>query len=207
MEEMVRSIGFLCSECGFPEQRQLSIFAFSGGETELCCRQCAKSRTKIVRNGERILITVPCIVCNERHTVMCSAHDFLYEPILAFSCSASGMDCCYVGKEEIVQKALRKLIDTLNAVSEEARQAASKTVLKETILFEAMLQITDRSDQGKIRCECGSDDWDLDIRGAKIHVICNTCHGRLCLSAATIDDLEEISSMDEICIPGGVNNT
>jgi hypothetical protein len=49
--------------------------------------------------------------------------------------------------------------------------------LKETILFEAMLEISTLSDQGKIYCECGSGDWDIDIRGGTIDLICNICSG------------------------------
>ncbi len=203
MEEMVRSIGFVCPECGAPEQRQLSVFAFSGGMTEIHCRRCGKSKTKIIRNGDRILITTPCIICNERHTVMCSAHDFLYEPILAFSCVNSGLDCCYVGREDIVKMGLHKLIDILNAAGDEAEQKANRTVLKETILFEAMLQISDRMDRNKVRCECGAEAWDVDVRGGNIDIICGSCRGRLRLTAVTMEDLEEISAMEELCIPKG----
>ncbi len=203
MDEMVRSIGFVCPECGKTEQRQLSVFNFSGGETEIPCRSCGKTKIKITRNGDRFLLTTPCIVCGEKHTVMCSAQDFLYEPILAFSCVNSGMDCCYVGREDIVKKGLIRLVETLNAVGDEAEQASRRGPLKETILFESMQQISDRADRGLIHCECGSRDWDLDVRGGRIDVICMVCGGRRRLSAVTLEDLETISAMKEIVIKRG----
>ena len=40
----------------------------------------------------------PCLFCGKDHTVTCSSHAFLHEKVLAFSCAASGLDCCYVGE-------------------------------------------------------------------------------------------------------------
>lgn len=48
---------------------------------------------------DHVDLEVPCLFCDREHRVSCSTHAFLHQKALAFSCAASGLDCCYVGEE------------------------------------------------------------------------------------------------------------
>ena len=54
-------------------------------------------------------MSVPCVYCGRDHLVSCPSHAFLRERALAFSCTASGLDCCYVGEEGAVYAATARL--------------------------------------------------------------------------------------------------
>ena len=80
--------------------------------------------------------TVPCLFCGKDHTVTCSSHAFLHEKVLAFSCAASGLDCCYVGEEGPVFAALQRLeeaVDKLEAASGEKGAFLDELVMQEVL--------------------------------------------------------------------------
>ena len=99
IEDAKRSIAFLCPSCRQPVILERSVFQLAAAGGKLPC-PCGKSSIRIDLMGDRVNLTVPCLFCEQEHTVTCSTHAFLTEKCLAFSCANSGLDCCYVGEEE-----------------------------------------------------------------------------------------------------------
>jgi translation initiation factor 2 beta subunit (eIF-2beta)/eIF-5 len=51
-------------------------------------------------------------------------------------------------------------------------------------------------------CTCGSREWKLRVQYSSIRLECQNCGGTLRLSAATMDDLEDLCSKTELVIQG-----
>lgn len=86
--------------------------------------------------GDQVRLTVPCLFCEQEHTVSCSTAAFLQEKTLAFSCANSGLDCCYVGEEASVFAAMRRLEETVDVLESEA--GAQGTFLNDLVMEEIL---------------------------------------------------------------------
>ena len=108
VEEAKRTLAYLCPACRQSVAVERSVFQLAASANELPC-PCGKSSLRVELMGDRVKLTVPCLFCGKDHTVTCSSHAFLHEKVLAFSCAASGLDCCYVGEEGPVYAATARL--------------------------------------------------------------------------------------------------
>ena len=108
VQEPKRTIAYLCPECRQAVVVEKTVFSLAAGPGRIPC-PCSRSALKTELLGDRVKLTVPCLFCGREHTVACSTHAFLHERALAFSCAASGLDCCYVGEEGAVFAAMRRL--------------------------------------------------------------------------------------------------
>ena len=189
VEEGKRTIAYLCPECHQPVVIERTIFQLAAAPAELPC-PCGKSALKTEMLGEYCKVTVPCLFCGKEHTVVCPTQAFLNEKCLAFSCSASGLDCCYVGEEEAVFAATRRLEEALDKVETETEERG--VFLDEVIMHEILSELKDIAQRDGISCTCGSKKWSLQVNYSSVDLICADCGSALRLPAATASDLEDL---------------
>lgn len=189
MEEGKRTIAYLCPECRQTVIVDRTVFQLAAAPAELTC-PCGKSAVKTEMMGEQFRLTVPCLFCGREHTVICPTHAFLHKKCLAFSCAASGLDCCYVGEEDEVFAAARRLEEAVDKVNGEAEERG--TFLDEIIMHEVLSEVKEIAQRGGISCTCGSKRWNLKVNYSSVDLICADCGGVLRLPAATDSDLEDV---------------
>ena len=189
VEEGKRTIAYLCPVCRQPVILERSIFQLAAGPAELPC-PCGKAAMHTEMMGDRCQLTVPCLFCGKEHTVTCSTHALLHEKCLAFSCAVSGLDCCYVGEEEAVFAATRRLEEALDKLEAEAGERGA--FLDEIIMHEVLSELKEIAQRGGISCTCGSKEWKLQVNYSSVDLICARCGGALRLPAATASDLEDL---------------
>lgn len=189
VEEAKRTIAYLCPECRQTVAIERTVFQLAAAPAQLPC-PCGKSAVRTEMMGEQIRLTVPCLFCGREHTVICPTEAFLQEKCLAFSCAASGLACCFVGGEDAVLAAARRLEETLDKVADEKEERGS--FLDEIIMHEVLSELKDIAQRGGISCTCGSKGWNLQVNYSSVDVICAQCGSVLRLPAATADDLEDI---------------
>ena len=199
VEEGKRTIAYLCPECRQPVVIERSVFQLAAAPAELPC-PCGKSAVRTEMMGDRCKLTVPCLFCGKDHTVVCSTHAFLHEKCLAFSCAASGLDCCYVGEEEAVFAATRRLEEAVDKL--EAESGERGAFLDEVIMHEVLSELKDIAQRGGISCTCGSKEWKLQVNYSSVDLFCAHCGGVLRLPAATASDLEDICCKYTLTIKG-----
>ena len=146
-------------------------------------------------------LTVPCHACGQDHHIRCSVHDLLHHRALAFSCKATGLDCLYIGEEGPVFQAMRHLEET--AAQMEEKPEGEGVFLNETSMEEVLGELTDIAGRGGISCACGSKDYQVKVHYSTVELQCARCGGRLRLSAATGEDLEELCCQATLTIPSG----
>ena len=174
VEEPKRTIAYLCPSCRQSVVVEKTVFSLAAAPSAIPC-PCGKAALKTEIIGDRVKLTVPCLFCEKEHTVSCSTHAFLHEKTLAFSCAASGLDCCYVGEG---------------------------TFIDDVIMHEVLSEIRDIAQRGGISCACGSKEWKLQVNFSSVDLFCARCGAALRIPAATADDLEDICCKPSLLIHG-----
>ena len=97
IEDAKRSIAFLCPACRKPVIVERSVFQLAAGNSRLPC-PCGQSAVEVTLLGDQVRLTVPCLFCEQEHTVTCSTAAFLQEKTLAFSCASRGWTAAMWGR-------------------------------------------------------------------------------------------------------------
>ena len=199
VEEAKRTIAYLCPECRQAVVAEKTVFSLAAAPGKIPC-PCGKSALKTEMMGDRVKLTVPCLFCGREHTVTCSTHAFLHEKTLAFSCAASGLDCCYVGEEGPVFAALKRLEEAVDKLEADAGERGA--FLDELVMHEVLSEIKDIAQRGGISCTCGSRNWKLQVNYSSVDLFCADCGGAMRIPAATASDIDDICCKDKLVIHG-----
>ena len=184
-----RTIAYLCPKCRRSVILERSVFQLAAASAELPC-PCGGSSLRVEVEGPYARLSVPCPVCQKNHAVRCSTNDLFHRRAMAFSCSASGLDCCYVGEEQAVFSAVRRLEEAADKL--ENASGDEGIFLDEIVMQEVLGEIRDIAGRGGVSCECGSSAWRLQVHYSSVELICTDCGGALRIPAATESDIEDI---------------
>ncbi len=200
MREEMRTFGYLCPRCGKPVMAARSIFALEASNAEVAC-ECGGSALRVSFDGERYRLTVPCGLCGETHTAVCSPERML-EGAVALACARSGQFSCFIGPEGTVERNLR---DLAVLAEREKRQdgEAPAAFANEIIMYEVLSELRDIAARPDgITCACGSSQYGMEVRRAAVDLICRRCGSRLRVPAATDRDLDDLCCHMTLVIPG-----
>ncbi len=204
MKEPSRTLAWICPACRQSVIVERSVFSLAAASSKAAC-PCGKSEVKIEPLEDRFQITVPCLTCGKDHRVTCSQEAFLHQKAIALACAASGLDCFYVGEEEAVFAAVRRLeaaADQLPAKQPEEGEEPG-TFLNDIIMHEILGELKDiASRPDGVTCSCGSKRWSLKVGYSAVDLICADCGGALRLPAATDSDLDDLCCKHKLVIKG-----
>jgi hypothetical protein len=198
-QEKKRFLAYICPKCRQSVIVERDLFSLAAAPAHIKC-PCGKSELGVEFLPTRVKLTVPCLFCNREHTVSCSSHAFVRERALAFSCAASGLDCCYVGEEGPVYAATARLERAVDKLGEEPDQQGA--FLDEIVMHEVLSEIKDIAARGGISCACGSKKWAFQVNYSSVDLICGECGAEIRIPAATADDIDDICCKNTILIRG-----
>ena len=200
VQDTKRFIAYTCPHCRQSVIVEKDLFSLAASTAHIQC-PCGKSEVTVDFLPNRVQMKVPCLFCGREHTVSCSSRAFIREKALAFSCAASGLDCCYVGEEASVFAAMRRLEETVDKLTEEAGEERG-AFLDEIVMHEVLSEIRDIAARGGISCACGSKDWTFQVNYSSVDLICAQCGAQMRIPAATADDIDDICCKHTILIRG-----
>lgn len=198
MEERKRTLAYLCPKCRQSVVVEESEFRLAAASSKLPC-PCGGSALLVEMEADHVDLTVPCLYCGKEHHIRCSTHAFLHEWALAFSCKATGLDCLYVGEEEPVFRALRRLEEAAANLEGKTEEGS---FLNEAVMSEVLGELKDIAARDGISCTCGSKEYKVKINYSSVELECAQCGARLRLPAATGEDLEELCCHYSLLIGG-----
>ena len=198
-EEDKRTLAYLCPSCRQSVAVERSVFQLAASANHLPC-PCGKSALKVEMMGDRVRLTVPCLFCGEEHSVTCSAHAFLHQRLLAFSCAASGLDCCYVGEEGAVFAALKRLEEAADKLENDGGERGA--FLDELVMREVLEELKEIAGRDGISCTCGSHRWTLQVHYSSVDHYCADCGAAMRIPAATDSDLDDLCCKTKLVIHG-----
>lgn len=197
--EESRTLGFICPKCRQSVIAERSVFALTAAPLRIAC-PCGGSYLQTEYQGDRFLLEAPCVSCGGRHLARCPSEAFLRRKALRFTCGKTGLDCCCVGEEQEVFRAVKHMEAAADQLEERGGEPGS--FLNELVMEEMLSELRDIARRGGVRCTCGSRRWRMQLEYAAIRLTCADCGGALRLSAAAMDDLDELCCRDELLIQG-----
>lgn len=193
------TIAYKCKTCGSFEFFNTSLFTFLYKKNcSLSCR-CKKSWITIKQEGENsFLISIPCIGCGNEHTYLFTRRSILAGDPGAFNCPETGMQICFIGRDE----AVRKKVDSLEEEFDELMDTCGyESYFHNTqVMFDTLNRIHDIALNGDLCCECGSTDIGLVLLSDCILLRCGKCGGNKKIPAAKNKDLKDILTKNQILI-------
>ena len=199
-QDTKRYLSYICPRCRQSVIVERDMFALAAAPSRIKC-PCGKSELTIDFQPDQVHMTVPCVFCGTDHRVSCPSRAFAQRRALAFSCGASGLDCCYVGEEGPVYAATARLeqaLDKLEGQKEEGRG----TFLDPVVMEEVLSEIKDIAARKGISCTCGSMSWTFQLNYSSIDLMCTKCGAQVRIPAATADDIDDICCKTNILIRG-----
>lgn len=196
MEEAKRFIAYICPKCRQMVIVSRDVFALAAAPARIRC-PCGKSELDVDFMGPHVRLRVPCLFCGREHTVTCDCNVFLRRRALAFSCTFSGLDCCYVGEEQSVYAAAARLEQAADRLEQTDAQGM---FLDEIVMHEVLSELRDIARRGGVSCACGSRDWSMEVHYSSIELRCAGCGAHTRIPAATADDIDDICCRDKILI-------
>ena len=187
--------------CGQAVIAQRTAFQLAAGDSKLPC-PCGKSELSFHQLGDRCEVTVPCLFCAKDHVAVCGNDPLLHKKLLALSCPASGLGCCYVGEEGQVFRAMEKLEQAVDKLRMDDQMETRGAFLNEVVMGEALSELKDIAARGGVKCSCGSADYGVKVGYSSVDLVCARCGAALRLPAATPDDLADLCARDKLTIPG-----
>jgi hypothetical protein len=200
MDEAKRTIAFLCPDCRQTVVVERTRFSLAAAPSHLPC-PCGRSAVDVEPLGDRMELEVPCPVCRQHHRVTCDAKAFLHQRALAFTCAASGLECCFVGEEGPVYEAARRLEEKADKLEGQDRDRG--TFLDEIVMHEVLSEVKDIAARGGISCTCGSRQWRLQVNYSSVDLTCAACGGTMRIPAGCADDIDDICCKTTLTIHGG----
>ena len=205
MGETDRTIGYICPVCGKAVVVKRTAFQLTAASSTLPC-PCGKSELTIDQMGERCEITVPCLFCAKDHVAACSNDALLHQRLLALSCTASGLGCCYIGEEDAVFQAMEELEAAVDKLRMDDAMETRGVFLDEVVMGEVLSELKEIAGRKGIRCGCGSTDYGIKAGYSAVDLVCARCGAALRLPAATPDDLDRLCAQYTLTIPGKKEN-
>lgn len=198
-QEPTRTIAYICPECRQSVVVEKSLFALAAAPVKIPC-PCGKSAVEVEFLADKVKLGVPCLFCGREHRVTCSSAAFVGRKALAFSCAASGLDCCYVGEDGAVFAATARLEQAVDKLEREAGQ--EHVFLDDIVMHEVLSEIKDIAARDGIGCTCGSRQWSFQVNYSSVDLMCAQCGAQTRIPAATADDIDDICCRDTILIRG-----
>ena len=199
LQDTKRFISYICPHCRQSVIVERSVFSIAASPVHIKC-PCGKSELRAEMLGDQVELEVPCLFCGHEHRVSCSSKAFLYQKALAFSCAASGLDCCYVGEEGPVFAALQRLEEAVDKL--EAASGEKGAFLDELVMQEVLSELKEIAQRDGISCTCGSHRWKLQVNFSSIDLFCADCGGAMRIPAATASDIDDICCKNKLVIHG-----
>ena len=201
MPEETRTIGYICPVCGQAVIAQRTVFQLTAGNSSLPC-PCGKSALSFQQLGDRCEVTAPCLFCAKDHRAACGNDALLHKKLLALSCPASGLGCCYVGEEGQVFRAMEKLEQAVDKLCMDDRTNSRGAFLNEVVMGEVLSELKDIARRGGVKCDCGSTGYGMKVGYSSVDLVCALCGAALRLPAAAPDDLDALCARNTLTIPG-----
>ena len=198
-QEDKRFLSYICPKCHQLVIVERDLFTLAAAPVHIKC-PCGKSELRVEFMPNRVRLSVPCAYCGVDHPVSCSSQAFVRERALAFSCTASGLDCCYVGEEGPVYAATARLEQAMDKLEEEPQEQGM--FLDELVMHEVLSEIKDIAARDGISCSCGSKHWGFDLHYSSVDLICTECGAEMRIPAATADDIDDICCKTNLLIRG-----
>lgn len=203
---------YRCPECGSEVRSIIGIFSLTADMIRLKC-PCGESQLQMIyTKDKKIKITVPCFFCHETHSFTLSAQAFFERDVFVYPCPYSGLDICFIGKDDMISDAVDKSNEAIQKMVEdmglddfdEKMSSISNSKIDESdssIRDEAFYLLSEFADEGAIVCHCeDGGDYFTEEYDDHITLKCSKCGDSIDISTLSESEIKKFLNMDEIVL-------
>jgi len=201
------TVAYRCPECGAVVMSMVGIFSLTADMLRLKC-PCGESEMEIIyTKDKKIRLNVPCFTCPAPHSYMISSQIFFDRELFTLPCAYSGLDICFIGKQDAVQDAVREaeeeLVDMLGDMDFEtfSKSRGEKRELSDPQVFEVVMYVIhELADEGAIHCRCpeGEGEYEVDISEDHLLVYCTKCGASVTVQTDSVTAANEFLNSDSL---------
>lgn len=208
LDQKKTTIAYRCPECGAVIRGAVGIFSLTADMIKLKC-PCGGSELDIVyTKDKKVRLTVPCFVCPSPHSYLISSGVFFERELFTLACTYSGIDICFIGSEEAIDKAVAEneaeLVELAgdDAIEALAKSRGDKESLADPQVIEIIRYVLlELVEEGNIHCRCDDEgEYDLEFGDDSVFVVCRKCGAELEIPAGSVDAAYAFLNADEITL-------
>ncbi len=177
------TLAYRCPNCGGVTTSMVGAFSLSGNLFRLKCECHGSEMTVEKTDNGKMRLTVPCLTCSTNHSYTVSNSVFFDSDIFIIPCSMSGIDICFIGKENEVANAVTKSNEELlSMLGEEDINALKNQEKDKSELFDPQnleivrFVINELNEEKAIFCNCKENgEFCCDIYDDYVKVRCIKC--------------------------------
>ncbi len=207
LDQKMTCVAYRCPACGSTVKSVVGAFALNADMIKLKC-PCGESEAVIeMKRDGKIRLTVPCFLCPRPHIYTVSDKIFFGRDVFAFPCSLTGVDICFSGSKESVQKAVdesdKALAELLGESSFEDVSCAKKdSVFDDPQIMDIVLfVIGDLAEEGKIHCACEEKgEYEVSVSDDSVILNCKKCGRKAEIDASNTIAANAFLHCDELTL-------
>ena len=219
LEQKQTHIAYHCPYCGMAVLGYVGEFALAADMLKLKC-DCGQSELTVTyTNDKKIRLSVPCLFCDSPHSFVVTQSLFFERETFLLGCPYMGVDICFMGKPEALQKELDRSAKELNALFEEnnlslpsAKEGKETDETEEDEGVENSMPedpqiydiihyvIKDLEAEGKIECPCGTGPYEVEILPQGVKVFCAECGAENLFKIHSLGSAMEFLHCDSITL-------
>lgn len=207
LDKKETTVAYRCPVCGASVMSMVGIFALTADMIRLKC-PCGCSTLELVyTKDKKVRLNVPCFLCPTPHSYLISAQLFFDRELFTLPCSYSGIDICFIGKQnkvaEAMEKSEKELHEMLGDTSfEELTENTGKESIELTdpqVLDIIMYVVRELADEGAISCGCEDDgDYNVEIHDDHVTLSCSKCGRSLDIPISSLSAANDFLGCDKI---------
>lgn len=207
LDQKQTTIAYRCPECGAVIRGAVGIFSLTADMIKLKC-PCGCSELDIVyTKDKKVRLTVPCFVCPSPHSYLISSGVFFERELFTLACTYSGIDICFIGSEEAIDKAIAENeAELMELAGEDAIESLASSREKESLADPQVIEIIryvllELVDEGNIHCRCADGgEYELEFGDESVFVVCKKCGSELEIPSGSVDAAYAFLNADEITL-------
>lgn len=208
LDKKETTVAYRCPECGSSVMSLIGIFSLSADMIRLKC-PCGGSQLEVIyTKDKKIRLNVPCFLCPTPHSYVISSQMFFERDLFALPCGYSGLDICFIGRQDKVDAAMKESerellemigdtdIDTLlHSVEHKDRPELSDPQVLDIIMF----VIHDLADEGKIHCHCtDGGEYEAEVADDHMTIRCKKCGDSIDVPTNSLSAANDFLSCEEL---------
>lgn len=208
LDKKETTVSYRCPECGASVTSMVGIFALTADMIRLKC-PCGGSELEIVyTKDKKIRLSVPCFLCPSPHSYLISSSMFFDRDLFALPCSYSGIDICFIGKQDKVADAMKESENELREMlgdtdfGELSANRGNRPELSDPQVLEIVMYVLrDLADEGRVKCNCTDDgDYAIEIFEDHLTVTCKKCGCKAELPTTSVVAATDFLGCDELIL-------
>jgi hypothetical protein len=200
------AVALRCPECGKIKYHSLSLFTFSAKKTLRLNCTCGTSLLVISTRDRKVFyFQVECLMCEGKHMREFLLKEIWSGKVLNLMCDETDLEIGFIGPKDQVKKCIASQERSLQEMAEDL--GYTDYFANPEIMYEILDYLHKIAEDGKLSCQCGNQQVEVEIFADRIELRCAGCGSSGVIRAETRKDVDAVKKIWEIVLSPSNANT